>query len=41
MCVRYVAKSIRVFSEAGIGEPAVVMRLYVKAKLMKQHWADE
>ena len=33
MCVRYVAKSIRVFSEAGIGEPVVFRQLYVKAKL--------
>ena len=40
-CVRYVAKNIRVFSEAGIGEPVVLRRLYVKAKSMKQCWVDE
>ena len=41
MCVRYVAKSIRVFSEAGSGEPVMFRRLYVKAELMKRRWADE
>ena len=34
-------KSIRVFSETGIGEPVVFRRLYVKANLVKQRWADE